>query len=109
MDLIDQETIRHSVNLKTGGVGEGIQFQFYSHSEAVTALSNNPHFVNAHFGFEHDGQVGGKNMDFRGWQEPHKNASGAIKSLQVVIGPVGKVLGAPERALGYADLDCDKS
>jgi RHS repeat-associated protein len=107
MNLIDQQTIRHSINLKTGGVGEGIQFQFYNRADAITTFSNSPHFANAHLGFEHNGQVGGDNMDFRGYQEPNKNASGAIKSLQVVIGPAGKVPGAPERALGYADLDCD--
>src|SRR6516162_7238512 len=91
-DLIDTSTIRHSVNLKTGGVGEGIQFQVYSRTETIAALSNDPHFANAHLGFEHNGQVGGKAVDFRGLtgNDPEKG-SGAAKSLQFDIGPAGKV------------------
>jgi RHS repeat-associated protein len=88
MDLIDPQTIRHSVNLKTGGVGEGIQFQLINRADAVTALSGNPHFGKAHLGFEHNGQVGGKNIDFRGYTDAR--GSGATKSLQFDIGPAGK-------------------
>jgi len=108
MGLVDKQTIRHSVNPKTGGVGEGIQFQLYNRADAVASLASSPHFANAHLGFEHNGQVGGKNSDFRGLigGDPNKG-SGANKSLQFVIGPAGTVPGAPERALGYADLDCD--
>lgn len=104
MDLIDPQTIRHSVNLKRGGIGEGIQFQLYNRADAITALSNDPHFGNAHLGFLHKGQVGGGATDFRGYTDAR--GSGATKSLQFDIGPAGKVPGSPERALGYADLDC---
>lgn len=108
MDLIDTSTIKHSTNLKTGGVGEGIQFQVYNRADTVAALTNDPHFINARLGFEHNGQVGGKATDFRGITgDDGDKGSGAAKSLQFDIGPSGGVPGDPNRALGYADLDCD--
>jgi hypothetical protein len=83
MDLIVPGSIRHSTNLKTGGVGEGIQFQILNRADAIATLSNNPHFLNAHLGGEHNEQVGGKNIDFRGITGGDPNVgTGATKSLQ---------------------------
>ncbi len=62
--LVDPSTIQHSrIN---GRVSEGIVFQLYDRDAAIATLSNSPHFANAHLGFEHNGQVGGGNTDFRG-------------------------------------------